>query len=250
MATTPTTRVTTLARTHRLDCDTATYPAVQYQQAMGIEDLKLIEEPRVEDDESYQDAGAMRETNTGYAWRIEGKLAFSTNLAGTSVDPVHDFLRERFKMLRTSRVEQAEFGIRIYNRDGLDSGHEHEGRVYVKTWTLPGGKGRQAIDFVLQGQGPLADITNPAGNLTPVVTGLSPATGAAAGGELINVYGTHFSTATDVDFASDAADFMIVSDSHIVAVAPAHAAGTVQVKVTNPTGASANVTADDYVYTA
>ncbi|GLH97344.1 phage tail tube protein [Phytohabitans aurantiacus] len=249
MATTPTTRVTDLAREYRIDIDTATFPAVAYNQLMGIEDAKLIEELRTEEDENYEDDGAGRETNTGYKWRIEGKLAYSTNLAGTLLDPIHAFLRTQFKKHRTMRVEQAEFGVRFYHRSGIDSGHDSEGRVFVKTWTPPGGKGRNVVDVVLQGQGALADIVNPLANLDPVVTGLDPATGAAAGGNLVNIYGQHFTDATDVDFGVAAAVFEVVNDGHIVAVAPAVAASTVNVSVTTAEGTSATGgTADNYVY--
>ena len=257
MATTPTTRVTTLAWSHRLDIDTATYPAVQYQEVEGLEDLKLVEEPSVEEDKSHEDRGAMRETNVGYSWRLEGKLAYSTNLAGSALEVVHAFLRQQFKIHRTGRIEQGEFGVRFYHRDGLDSGHECEGRVYVKSWSLPGGKGRNAIDFVLQGQGPLADITNPEASLTPTVTGLSPATGDAAGGDVpVEIYGQHYkpngvNAVTAVEFgANDATAYTVISDSLIVAIPPAGSAGTVQVKVTTAAGTSANTSADDYVYTA
>lgn len=251
MATTPTTRVTALARRIRVDIDTATYPASQYQQLLGRQDVKLIEELRTVDDESYEDGGAMREAVTGYNWRLEIKLLHSTNVAGTSIDTVHAFLRTMFNLAKASNVAAAEFGVRWYDRNGL-SGDSMEGRAYVKAWPPDGGKSgdQDIISVVIQGQGPLAEIANPSASLVPAVTGLSPATGAAAGGELINIYGNHFTGATDVDFAADAADYMIVSDSHIVAVAPAHAAGTVQVKVTTAAGASPNVAADDYVYTA
>ena len=127
MATTPTTRVTQLARTHRLDIDTATFPASEYQQLFGLEDLKLIEERRVEEDEMYEDAGAMREAVIGYNWRIELKMARSTNLAGDTVDAVQAFLRTRFKATRSTSAQAEEFGIRFYDRNGLDSGHNHEG---------------------------------------------------------------------------------------------------------------------------
>lgn len=255
MATTPTTRVTSLARSHRLDIDLGTYPAVQYDQAFGLEDLKLIEEPRVEEDEMYDDDGAMRETNTGYAWRLEGKLAYSMNLAGTAIDPVHAFLRTRFKGHRTSRIEQHEFGIRFYHRDGLDDLYNCEGRVYVKQWTMPGGKGGDRIDIVLQGQGQLVDIANPLASLVPTVTGLSPATGDDGGGELVNVYGQNFKPngvddVSAVDFGANAAEFTVISDSHLVAVAPAGAAGTVAVRVTTDAGQSADTPADNYTYTA
>jgi hypothetical protein len=254
MATTPTTRVTTLARSHRLDVDTATYPAVSYVQAYGIEDLKLVEEMRVEEDEMHSDDGAMRETNTGYSWRLEAKLAYSTNLAGSAIDTVHAFLRNQFKLHRTTRVENAEFGVRFYQRDGLDDMHNHEGRVYVKSWSMPGGKGGDRIDIVLQGQGALADITNPAGSLLPTVTSVDPATGDTAGGELVNIYGQHYmpngvDDVSAIVFGADAAtDWTVISDSHIVAISPAHAAGTVAVRVTTDAGQSADTAADNYVY--
>lgn len=255
MATTPTDRVTSLARSHRIDIDTATYPAVGYVQLYGIEDLKLVEEVRVEEDEMYTDAGAARETNTGYSWRLEGKLAYSTNLAGTSLDTVHSFLRTKFKLHRSARIETAEFGVRFYNRDGLDDGTGHEGRCYVKTWTMPGGKGGDRIDIVLQGQGALADIANPVGSLLPTVTGLTPATGDEAGGEVIQIFGQHFmpngvDDVSAIVFGADAApDWVVISDGLIVATAPAHAAGTVAVRVTTDAGQSADTAADNYIYT-
>lgn len=253
MATTPTTRVTGLARSHRLDIDIATYPSVNYQQCLGIEDLKLVEELRTEADEPYDSNGAMRETNTGYAWRLEGKLAYSTNLDGTLLNEVHAFLRNQFKGHRSDRVERLEFGIRFFHRDGLDDEHNHEGRVYVKSWSMPGGTGRDAIDVVLQGQGALADITNPLGTALPGVLSLSPATGDEAGGELINIFGQKFTGVTGaaaVKFGSNnATAWTLVNDGHIVAIAPA-GTGTVQVIVTTPAGASPDTAADNYTYTA
>ncbi|GAA1395145.1 phage tail tube protein [Catellatospora coxensis] len=254
MATTPTDRVTSLARSHRLDINIAADPSTNYTQLYGIEDMKLIEEVEVEDDGMYTDAGAKRETNVGYGWRLEIKLALSTDLAGTSLNSVHSFLRTKFKGHRSGRVEQYEFGVRFYNRDGLDDGHSHEGRVYVKAWPLPGGKGGDRIDIVLQGQGALADITNPAASLLPTVTSVDPATGGTAGGELVNIYGQHFmpNGVDDVSalvFGATAADdWTVVSDSHIVAIAPAHTAGTVAVRVTTDAGQSADTAADNYVY--
>lgn len=252
MATTPTTRRTNLARSHRLDIDTGS-GAVNYEQLFGIQGMTLVEELRTVEDEMYEDAGAMRETNVGYSWRLELELAYSTNLAGDMIDSVHSFLRTQFKAHRTGRVENAEFGIRFYHRDGLDDGHSHEGRVYVKEWPLPGGKDRDLIEVVLQGQGKLEDIDNPAADLTPTVTGLDPATGSTGGGELVSIFGQHYmpngsADVSAVDFgANPAADFNVVSDSRIEAVAPS-GTGTVDVTVTTSNGTSANTSADDYEY--
>jgi hypothetical protein len=252
MATTPTTRVTVLARSHQIDIDTGTYPTVSYGQLLGIEEAKLVEDRRTEDDEAYDDAGAMREAVTGYSWRLEIKLAYSTNLAGTLLDTIHSFLRTKFKATRSSTAQASEFGVRFYNRSGLDDGHSQEGRVYVKSWSMSGGKGKESIDIVLQGQGALSDITNPNASLTPTVSSISPTGGTTAGGTMVNVYGTHFTGttgSTGVKFGTNnATSYVVVNDGLIVAVAPSGSAGTVQVKVTNTGGASADTTADDYTY--
>ncbi|NUT31528.1 MAG: IPT/TIG domain-containing protein [Hamadaea sp.] len=254
MATTPRTTITDLARRFRVDVDTATYPASLYQQILGIFDLKLIEELRSVDDETYDDAGAMKEAVTGYNWRLEGKIKWSTNVARTVVDPVHAFLRTKFAAARGSNVALGEFGVRWYDRDGLDDGHSVEGRAYVKVWSPDGGTPGNPSDvsITIQGQGPLTAITNPAASLIPTVTGLAPATGAAAGGNLVQIMGSNFSTvvgAAGVKFgANNATQYTIVHGGLIVAEAPAGIAGTVQVSVTNPSGTSVNTAADDYVY--
>ena len=107
---------------------------------------------------------------------------------------------------------------------------------------------------MLQGQGTLADITNPAADLTPTVTGLDPDTGDEAGGNLVSVFGQHFkpngtADVTDVDFGANAATgFEVISDSRIMAIAPA-GTGTEDVTVTTSAGTSADTAADDYEYT-
>jgi hypothetical protein len=248
MATNPTTRVTVLARKYRLDVDTATYPTVSYNQLMGVEDLKLIEDLRTEDDEAYEDLGAMREAVTGYNWRIEGKLMLSTNLAGTTLDTVHAFLRSKFAAQRTTSAQANEFGIMFYHREGITDGHSSEGRVYVKEWKDSGGKGRKTIDLVLQGQGPLTAITNPLGSALPVVTSLSPAAAGTAAGGIITIFGQKFTGATAVTFGGTAAtNFVVINDGTIAATKPALTAGSKDTVVTTPAGASANTAADDLV---
>jgi hypothetical protein len=246
--TTPTTRVTVLSRKYRIDLDTATYPASSYFQLMGVEEAKLVETLRTEDDEAYEDQGAARDAVTGYSWQIEGKLAFATNLAGSALDTQHAFLRTKFKALRSASAQASEFGVRFYNRDGLDDGHNSEGRCYVKEWKQSGGKGRETIDFVLMGQGPLADITNPLGSTVPVITSLSPAAAGTAAGGLIQIFGQKLTGATVVSFGgTNATNYVIVNDGLIVATKPALTAGTKDTVVTTPGGSNANTTADDLV---
>ena len=69
------------------------------------------------------------------------------------------------------------------------------------------------------------------------VTGLSPNGGPTTGGTLVTITGANFSGATAVSFGATAATlFTVDSATSIRAVAPAGAAGSVDVRVTNPAG--------------
>jgi len=88
----------------------------------------------------------------------------------------------------------------------------------------------------------------------PTVYGIAPSDGLVEGGTSVTILGSGFSGATGVSFGSAAAGFTVVSDTEITAVAPATSlqAGrprqTVSVSVVNPAGASADTSADDYLY--
>lgn len=83
----------------------------------------------------------------------------------------------------------------------------------------------------------------------PVITNLSPSSGTTAGDEQVLIYGTNLGGATAVLFGTVAAtSFTQVSDTEITAVAPAAAAGTVDVRVSTAGGMSALRIADQFVY--
>ncbi len=84
---------------------------------------------------------------------------------------------------------------------------------------------------------------------TPTVTAVSPAVARTAGGSTITITGTGFTGATQVSFGASLATPTVVNDTTITVVAPAHAAGTVNVLVSTPLGTSADTAADDFVYT-
>ncbi len=85
----------------------------------------------------------------------------------------------------------------------------------------------------------------------PAVTGLSPASGPAAGGTTVTITGNGFTGATAVGFGSQpASSFTVVSDTEIQAVAPPQAAGRADVEVVTPAGGSALSQADQYAYQA
>jgi len=71
----------------------------------------------------------------------------------------------------------------------------------------------------------------------PVVTGLSPEQGPAAGGTTVTLTGSGFTGATGVTFDGVAGtDLTVVSDTTATVVTPAHAPGVVDVVVTGPGG--------------
>jgi hypothetical protein len=83
----------------------------------------------------------------------------------------------------------------------------------------------------------------------PVVTSVSPTSGPTAGGTTVTIIGSHFTGAFAVKFGTTAATtFTLVADNKITATSPAHAAGTVDVRVTTAAGVSAIVAADHYTF--
>ena len=77
----------------------------------------------------------------------------------------------------------------------------------------------------------------------PTVTGVSPNTGPGAGGTSVTISGTNFVSGATVSFGGVAASNVnVASGTSISAVTPAHAAGAVNVTVTNPDGQSGSLT--------
>ncbi len=88
--------------------------------------------------------------------------------------------------------------------------------------------------------------------VAPSITSLSPNTGSTAGGNTVTINGSAFTGATDVNFAGTdfpSGSFTVVSDSKITLTAPAHAAGTFDVTVTNAIGTSTTSASDHYTFT-
>jgi hypothetical protein len=91
--------------------------------------------------------------------------------------------------------------------------------------------------------------------VAPTVTGVSPSRGPNSGGTTVNITGTGFATATEVDFgAGNSTAFVVNSDTSISVPsspgAPTAAAGPVDVTVINVGGTSATSSADVFTYEA
>jgi hypothetical protein len=82
----------------------------------------------------------------------------------------------------------------------------------------------------------------------PTVTGLSKARGTILGGATVEITGTFFVGVTSVDFGGAAAVFTVESPTKIRATAPAHAEGTVQVRVTARGVPTEDTAVDDFTY--
>lgn len=86
---------------------------------------------------------------------------------------------------------------------------------------------------------------------TPTVTDVSPTSGPTAGTTSVTITGTRFTGATSVKFgATNATSYLVNSSTSITAVAPAHAAGEVDVTVTTGDGTSATGLSAKYTFVA
>ncbi len=82
----------------------------------------------------------------------------------------------------------------------------------------------------------------------PVISSLDKHGGPVGGGTSVVITGSGFTAVSGA--STNATSYTVDSDTQITAVAPAHVAGSVQVVVTDAGGASANTSADDYLFAA
>jgi len=88
-----------------------------------------------------------------------------------------------------------------------------------------------------------ATCTNP-----PTVTGVSPSSGRAGGGTVVDITGSNLAGATEVEFGSTpAASYTVETDNLIAATSPG-GSGTVDVTVTTPFGTSPTNAGDRFTF--
>ncbi|RYG19976.1 MAG: hypothetical protein EON96_01925, partial [Caulobacteraceae bacterium] len=86
-------------------------------------------------------------------------------------------------------------------------------------------------------------------SVMPTVTSISPTAGPTSGGTTVTLTGTNFTGVNAVSFgATPATGFTFNSATSITATAPASAAGTVDIRVTNGAGTSATSASDQFSY--
>ncbi len=83
----------------------------------------------------------------------------------------------------------------------------------------------------------------------PSVSSVSPTSGPTVGGNKVTVYGSRFNGSPQVTFGGvPGTGIVVVSSTKLTVIAPAHAAGSVDVQVTTGEGSSKLVSGDRYSY--
>lgn len=241
----PTTGTPTANSKWRLDVDNdITNGSGNWAQVKGMSNFTPAVPKTVQDMTDYDTDGWGSDAVTGQ--KFTPTLTIRRNKYAGSRDPGQE-------VLRAAADGNYPIHVRFYER--TTGGEAYDGWVLVQ-WEPSGGEatGLSEVSVTLLGQGARTAIANPySATAVPVVNGLSPATGPAAGGTNIVITGSGFtgvSGATGVKFGTtNATEYTVVSDGKIVAKAPAQAASTKTVIVTNANGPSVdNGTFDDYVY--
>jgi hypothetical protein len=200
-----------------------------------------------QDDSDFDGSGWKSSTVAALGWSLEFKLKRAPTVAvATAYDTGQEALRTYSDL--EGIANKAE--VRFYEVTSSGPIAEAYSGYAAVTWS-PDGSSMDAVDTVsvtLTGIGARTAITHPdAAAAVPTTTSVTPATGAAAGGELVKIIGTGFFAdgvddvveTTGVIFGTtNAADWFTDTDNIIWAVTPAVEAGAVDVKVTNSTGAS------------
>lgn len=199
------------------------------------------DEANLVDDSDFDSGGFSSQAKTATAWSATSTVARKVQQANaTQYDPGQEYLRTNSigKVGLASVVH-----VRFYEMEpGGPRVEAYSGWATV-SWAEQGGdmKALDTVQVTLTGRGQLATISHPdtAAAVVPVINSVTPTALAAAGGDLVTIRGTSFTGATAVTFGATAAThFTVLSDSLISAVAPAHAAATVAVSVTNAVGVS------------
>lgn len=240
---------TALQRKWRWQINTGTASVPNWETVLGLQEFTPSTEPTDQEDNDYESNGWGGSTRTMLVWGLEANISHRKDTVTHVENAVHAFLRLASTAIDTTA---GVVHMRWFDKNGSVEAYEGYGLI---TWAPDGGGmadlERVSITVTPSAVNPvLSTITNPV-NATPLpqVTALSPATGGTAGGTLVTITGAYFTGATTVEFgADDATDFEVISATKIAAIAPAHAAGAVQVKVTTPNGASADTAADNFTY--
>lgn len=241
----PTTGTPVVNSTWRLDVDLDVNGGGNWVQVKGISNFTPGLDNTVQDMSDYDTSGWGADAVTFRKFKLSGDV--NRNQYSGVFDVGQEYLRTSSEQIPPRLVH-----VRWYQR--ISGGLAYDGWVLVQ-WSDKGGDapGLSSVSFECLGQGARTPIANPySATAVPVINSLSPATGPIAGGTNVTITGSGFTGvngATGVKFGTvNATEYTVVTDSKIVAKAPATTAGVKQVIVTNTNGPSVDTTYDDYTY--
>ena len=142
-----------------------------------------------------------------------------------------------------------------WSSTGVQTGNAPVSTEFSLPQTVPLGSYLLTVDTNGISSSPVAVNYSSGGlSLAPLITSISPNTGATAGGTTVTIDGSGLSNATAVDFGANPATILSDTDSEIVvsspASSPAGASKTVSITVTNSLGTSGLSSADQFTYIA
>lgn len=243
----------TLARKWTLEVNTngapANFASPTWTTVKGLYDFtpdNLI--PKLEDDNVYEDSGWGGKTKTELSWQLAAKIMRRTVPTDvTSYDTGQEKLRALARVFGPSGVGD----FRWYDRDGGPEAFRGWANV---TWSQDGGSTTdlEKVTVTIDGKGPNTIITNPnaPGGVIPNVTSVTPSSGTAAStpGLIVTVKGDYFTgTVSMVVGVTSITQFTVIDRYTIVCSLPTKTAGTYHIQVTNATGQSTAVAADQIV---
>lgn len=222
-----------LARDYKLEIETA--PGV-WSIVPGLFELSPQIEGELQDDSDYDSDGWQSQTKTAQGFTLEASFNRKRDVDTYEHPASHEVLRLAALGFR----ESAEVKFRYYDKLGGPEAFQGRGSVQWErvNSAVPD---LDAAKVTITGQGaltPLGEIGNPANLSTkPDIAYLQPTGLPLAGGALV-ARGNFFTGVTAVTLGGDAVPFTIV-DGHTIAIAaPADDAGSVNLVITNPAGAS------------
>lgn len=243
----------TLNRKWVSEVNTSTPGTPNWVPIGGVKSSQLnVDSANWVDDSDFSAAGYGSQTKTASTWGATLTVGRKVQQGTVAYDVAQEYLRTHaIGVFGTSNTVQ----IRVYEYDPNDPSGTTTPRAeaymgFVGVEWAPQGGDNKAVDDVqvtLNGQGKLNLIGHPypAVATVPTVTSITPSALLAAGGQLVQINGSGFTgtvSTTGVKFGgTNAPSWDVVSDGIIVALSPAHTAGTAQVVVTNAAGASTSV---------
>jgi hypothetical protein len=162
-----------------------------------------------------------------------------------------------FMYLRTHTLYNTVTGSSLGGHMVAAFGYDAQGVWLRNSWGTGWGNGGDAkvswafITKVVSGAYTVSGIQTPAAPVAMAPTVASLSIAKATAGTSVTITGAGLAGATAVRFGTESATFSPVTESGVtklVATAPAHAAGTVDVTVTNATGTSEVGTASKFTY--